>query len=101
VQTEATSLKKRLHLLKFEEMKNRIFKVIGITELLCEICDKPLDRRESMLREVKISSSEDYENLLLRSKIYDNAEVDLENGRIYFYDHDYPGDVHPSCVEKL
>ena len=94
-------MKKLLHLLKFEEMKDRTFKVIRITKLLCEICDKPLDRRESVLREMGISSSEDYENLLLRSKIYDSAEVDLENAKIYFYDHDYPGDIHPSCIEEL
>ena len=94
-------MKKVLRESKFGEMKNRTFKVIRITELLCEICDKPLDRKESVLREVKISSPEDYENLLLRSKIYDSAEVDLENAKIYFYDHDYPGDVHPSCIKKL
>ena len=54
-----------------------------------------------MLRTIQISDYKDCENLLTRSRVYDRAEVDLENTKIYFYDHDYPGDVYPSCVEKL
>ena len=53
-----------------------------------------------MLREVKISNSEDYENLLTRSKAYDQAEVDVEDARIYFFDHDYLCDLHPGCLGR-
>jgi len=94
-------LKKALTTAKFEEMQNKTFKVSLITERLCELCDGVMDTKERVLRTIQISNREDYENLLTRSKAYDRAEVDLEDSKIYFYDHDYPGDVHPSCVEKL
>jgi len=94
-------LKKALATVKFEEMQNKIFKVSLITERLCELCDGVMDTRERALRTIRVLNREDYENLLTRSKAYDRAEVDLEDSKIYFYDHDYPGDVHPSCVEKL
>ncbi|MFQ6080876.1 MAG: hypothetical protein ACE5OW_04315 [Candidatus Bathyarchaeia archaeon] len=94
-------MKKALKTAKFKEMKNKIFEVIRVTERLCELCDGVIDTRERVLRTVQISDRKDYENLLTRSKVYDRAEVDLENTKIYFCDHDYPGDVHPSCAEKL
>lgn len=94
-------MKKALATVKFEEMQNKIFKVSLITERLCELCDGVMDTRERALRTIRVLNREDYENLLTRSKAYDRAEVDLEDSKIYFYDHDYPGDVHPSCVEKL
>lgn len=94
-------MKKALKTAKFEEMKNKTFKVIGVTERLCELCDGVIDIKEQVLRTIQISDRKDHENLLTRSKAYDRAEVDLENNKVYFYDHDYPGDVHPQCVEKL
>jgi len=94
-------LKKALREAKFEEMKNKTFKVIRVTERLCELCDGIIDTKERVLRKIRISDRSCHENLLTRSKAYDRAEVDLENAIIYFYDHDYLGDVHPSCVEKL
>ena len=94
-------MKKALSTVKFEEMQNKMFKVSLITELLCELCDGVMDTKERILRTIQISNRKDYENLLTRSKAYDRSEVDLENDKVYFYDHDYPGDVHPSCVEKL
>ncbi len=94
-------MKIALKTMKFEEMKNKTFEVRLITERLCEFCDGVIDTKERMLRTIQISDRQDYENLLMRSKAYDRAEVDLENTKIYFYAHDYPGDVHQSCVEKL
>jgi len=82
-------------------MENREFKVFLITEQLCELCGKPMDRREKMLRTVRVSDQDDYKNLLTRVRVYDRAEVDLETNELYFYDRNYPGDVHPSCIEKL
>ena len=69
--------------------------------MLCEVCQKPLNTKEKLLRKVQISSLEDYQNLLNRATVHDRAEVDAEKGRIYFYDHDFPGDIHPECIEKL
>jgi len=69
--------------------------------MLCEVCEKSLGAKEKSLRRIQILSREDYLNLLNKASVHDRAEVDVENGRIYFYDHDFPGDVHPECIEKL
>jgi len=98
---EERVLRKALGIARFEEMKSKIFEVIRVTERLCEFCNGVIDAKEQVLRAIQISDRNDYENLLTRSKAYDRAEVDLENNKVYFYDHDYPGDVHPQCVEKL
>jgi len=82
-------------------MENKTFEVTLITERLCEICDKAIDTKEKTLKTIHISDRRDYDNLLTRAKIYDRAEVDIENNKIYFCTHDYPGDVHPNCIEKL
>lgn len=87
--------------IKSEEMKNQSFEVLRVTEKMCELCDEVIDIREKVLRTIHISNDRDCENLLTRSKAYDRVEVDLQEGKIYFYDHDYPGEVHPRCVEKL
>jgi len=94
-------LKKAMQTVKFEEMEKRTFEVTLITERLCEICDKPIDTKEKTLKTIHISDRRDYDNLLTRAKVYDRVEVDIENNKIYFYNHDYPGDVHPGCIEKL
>jgi hypothetical protein len=94
-------LKKALQTVKFKEIENKTFEVTLITERLCEICDKPIDTKEKVMKTVHISDRSDYDNLLMRAKIYDHAEVDIEKNKIYFRTHDYPGDVHPSCIENL
>jgi len=86
---------------KFEEFKGKSFELILVVEMLCEVCEKPLDMREKSLCRTQISCKEDYENLLNKGTVHDHVEVDLESGKIYFYDHDFPGDVHPECIEKL
>jgi len=94
-------LKKALQTVKFGEMENKTFEVMLITERLCEVCDRIIDTKEKTLKMIHISDRMGYDNLLTRAKVYDRAEVDIENNKIYFYNHDYPGDVHPSCIEKL
>ena len=94
-------MRKSLESATFLEMGNREFKVFLITEQLCELCGKPMDRKEKMLRTVQVSDQDDYNNLLTRARVYDRAEVDLETNEVYFYDRNYPGDVHSSCIEKL
>jgi phage pi2 protein 07 len=92
-------LKISLAQVKFEDMKGKSFETIRVTEMLCEVCQKTLRTREKILKKIQISSREDYENLLNRAAVHDRVEV--ENGKIYFCDHDFPGDVHPECIEKL
>lgn len=94
-------MKKALQTVKLKEMENKTFEVTLITERLCEICDRVIDTKEKVMKTIHISDRRDYDNLLMRAKVYDQAEVDVENNKIYFHDHDYPGDVHPSCIEKL
>ena len=94
-------MNKSLSEVKFEELKGKNFELISIVEMLCELCEKPLDRREKFLRKIQILSKEDHQNLLSRATVHDSVEVDTENNRIYLYDHDFPGDVHPECIEKL
>jgi tRNA U54 and U55 pseudouridine synthase Pus10 len=97
---EEHTLKKALKTMKFEEMKNKTFEVVRVTVRLCEICDGTIDTKERLLRTVQILSRKDYENFLIRSKLYDRAEVDPENNKVYLYDHEYPGDVHPNCIKN-
>jgi hypothetical protein len=94
-------LRKSLSEVKFEDLKGKSFELIHIVEMLCEVCQKPLSLKEKSLRKTQILSKEDHENLLNRAMAHDRAEVDVENRKIYFYDHDFPGDVHPECAEKL
>jgi len=94
-------LRKNLTDVKFEELKGKSFELIRVVEMLCEVCQKPLSTKERPIRKFPILNNEDYQNLLSRATVHDRAEVDLESGRIYFYDHDFPGDIHPECIEKL
>jgi hypothetical protein len=94
-------LKKSLPEVKFEDLKGKSFEVIRVVEMLCEVCEKPLSVKEKFLRKIRISSEKDYRDLLNRAAVHDRVEVDVENGKIYLYDHDFPGDVHPECIEKL
>lgn len=93
-------MRKALQTVKFKEMENKTFVVVHVVEKLCEFCEKPLGREEREVRTIQISNHDDYGNLLIKARAHDRVEVDLEENRIYLYDHDYPGDVHPSCVEK-
>lgn len=94
-------MRKNLAEVTFEELKGKTFEVIRVVELLCEVCQKPLSVKEMFLRKTALASNEDYQNLLDRACVHDRAEVDVENCKIYFYDHDFPGDIHTECIEKL
>lgn len=94
-------MRKSLSEVKFEELRGKSLELILVVEMLCEVCDRPLGTRKKSLRKIEILSREDYQNLLNRAGVHDSAEVDIEDGKIYFCDHDFPGDVHPECIEKL
>ena len=94
-------MKKSLSEVKFEEFKGKSFELIHVVEMLCEVCEKPLSIKEKFLRKIQILSKEDYQSLLNRAMVHDRVEVDVENGKIYLYDHDFPGDIHPECIAKL
>ena len=85
----------------FEELRGRDFELIRVVEMLCEVCRKPLSRKEKAVRRIQITRREDFRNLLERANVHDRAEVDIDKGKICFFDHDFPGDIHPECVEKL
>jgi len=85
----------------YEEMKDKTFTEVRVTEKLCEVCDKPLRTEEKTLKTVEITDYNSYTNLLTRQRAHDRVEVDLEENKIYVYHHDYPGDIHPGCIETL
>jgi len=72
-----------------------------MVEMLCEVCQKPLSTKSKFLRKIQISTKEDYINFLNRASIHDHVEIDIEKYKIYLYDHDFPGDIHPKCIEKM
>jgi len=90
-----------LSTVEYEEMKGKTFTEIRVEEKLCEVCDKPLRTVEKPLKTVHISDYNSYSNLLTRQRAHDRVEVDLEENKIYVYHHDYPGEVHQTCIEKL
>ncbi len=94
-------LRKALGAVDFEEMKDKTFTEIRVTEKLCEVCDQPIRAEEKIVKTIEISDYDIYSNLLTRQRAHDRVEVDLEENRIYLYHHDYPGEVHPRCIEKL
>jgi len=94
-------MRKPLSAVEYEEMKDKTFTEIRVDEKLCEVCDKPLRTVEKTLKTIQISDYNNYSNLLTRQKAHDRVEVDLEENKIYVYHHDYPGEVHPGCIEKL
>ena len=93
-------MRKALPTVNFKEMENKTFVVVQVTEKLCEFCERPLGKEEKEVRSIQISSHDDYGSLLIKARAHDRVEVDVEESKIYLYDHDYPGDVHSSCVEK-
>ena len=92
---------KSLSEVKFEELEGNSFELVLIVEMLCELCKKPLYEMKKPLRRIHFSSIGDLQNLQNRARIHDRSEVDVENCRIFFYDHDFPGDVHRECIAKL
>jgi len=85
----------------YDQMKGKTFTEIRVDEKLCEVCDKPIRTEERTLKTVQITDYNSYSNLLSRQRAHDRVEVDLEENKIFVYHHDYPGDVHKECIEKL
>ena len=92
---------KSLSDVEFEELKDKNFELISIVEMLCEFCQKPLNAKSKFLRRIQISTKEDFSNFVNRASIHDRVEIDIDKCKIYLYDHDFPGDIHPECIEKL
>ena len=94
-------MRRALSTVEYEEMKGKTFTVVRVDEKLCEVCDKPVGIDEKVLKTLQVSDYNSYSNLLTRQRAHDRVEVDIEENMIYLYHHDYPGDTHPSCIEKL
>ncbi len=94
-------LKRRLSDVGFGELEGKTFELVLVVEMLCEVCEEPLRKREKSLRRIQTLGREDYRNLLNRASAHDRAEVDVEDGKIYLFDHDFPGDIHPECIGRL
>lgn len=94
-------MRRALSTVEFDDMKGKTFAEIRVDEKLCEVCDKPIRTEEKLLKTVQITDYDSYSKLLTRQRAHDRVEVDLEENKIYVYHHDYPGEVHPGCIEKL
>ncbi len=94
-------MKKDLSETTFEELSGRTFELIHVVNMLCEVCQKPLGKKEKSRKSVSFSTREDYQNIMTRAKAHDHAEIDFDAHKIYFYDHDFPGDIHTECIDKL
>ena len=94
-------MRKSLSEVTFKELEGKFFELILVTELLCEVCQKPLNERTKTLGKAKFLKMNDFQNLINKLRVYDRSEVDLGSHRIYFYNHDFPGDIHQKCLEKL
>jgi hypothetical protein len=92
---------KNLQEVSIIELQGKTFEIIHVVEMLCEVCERQLGKKEKSLRTIQIMTEEDYRNLLERASAHERAEIDVENCKIYFYDHDFPGDIHAECIEKL
>ncbi len=95
------TLRKPLSSVSFDEMKDKTFTIVRVVEKLCEVCDKPMKTEETPLKTLQINDYNAYSSLLSRQRAHDRVEVDLEEKKIYQYHHDYPGDIHKECIEKL
>lgn len=94
-------MRKSLFETRLEELKEKNFELVHVVEMLCEVCEKPMNTKEKSRKTIRILDKDDYERLLNKAAVHDRAEADVEDGKIWFYDHDFPGDMHPECLEKL
>jgi len=84
----------------FPQMKGRTFETVHVIDNLCEFCRQPVSTDEARGKAVTISSFDDHHSLLARAAAHDRVEVDLEENRIYVYDHAYPCVFHMECLKK-
>jgi hypothetical protein len=69
---------KNLQETKLEDLQGRTSEIIRVLEMLCEVCEKPLDRKEKPLGAVQILNREDCQNLLERAQVHERAEIEVE-----------------------
>lgn len=84
----------------FAQMKGRILDMIQITENLCEFCRQPVSSDEVRGRVIMISTFDDHHSLVSRAAAHDRVEVDIEENRVYVYDHAFPCVFHAECLKK-
>jgi hypothetical protein len=84
----------------FAQMKGRTFQIVQVTDNLCEFCRQPVSVDEAGGRLFTISTFSDHHSLLARAAAHDRVEVDLEENRIYVFDHAYPCVFHPGCLRR-
>jgi len=82
------------------QMKGRAFEMVQVTDNLCEFCRQPVSRDEAKGKVITISTYNDHHSLVARAAAHDRVEVDLEENRIYVFDHAYPCVFHPECLTR-
>jgi len=84
----------------FPQVKGRTLEIVQIVENLCEFCRQAVSSDEARGKVIMISTFSDHHSLVARAAAHDRVEVDLEENRIYVYDHAYPCVFHPECLKK-
>jgi len=81
-------------------MKGRTLETVQVIDNLCEFCRKPVSVEESRGKVTTISTFNDHHSLVARAAAHDRVEVDLDENRIYVYDHRYPCVFHAECLKR-
>ena len=84
----------------FPQMKGRTFEIVNVLDNLCEFCRQPVSTDETRGKAITVSSYSDHHSLLARAAAHDRVEVDLEDSRIYIFDHAFPCVFHPECLNR-
>lgn len=84
----------------FPQMKGRRFEIVKVIDNLCEFCRQPVSTDEAKGEVITISTYNDHHSLLSRAAAHDRVEVDLQENRIYVFDHAYPCTFHPECLKR-
>lgn len=84
----------------FPQMKGRTFEIVRVMDNLCEFCRQPVSTDEAKEKVITISTYNDHHSLLSRAAAHDRVEVDLQENRIYVFDHAYPCTFHPECLKR-
>jgi hypothetical protein len=84
----------------FSQMKGRTFEMVKLVDNLCEFCGQPVSIDEVKTGIITISTFNDHHSLLSRAAAHDRVEVDLEENRIYLFDHTFPCIFHDECLKR-
>jgi len=84
----------------FPQMKGRTFEMVKVVDNLCEFCRQPVSTDEAKGGVITLFTYNDHHSLLSRAAAHDRVEVDLQENRIYLFDHAFPCVFHHECLKR-